>query len=141
LLFVQILVLTVAALACHVVTTLYLMQILNRTFDPHWRPRMLFPPTSFRHRYQWTLYYSGAVLFKTYRRTVFENLPYDFSGQVSRTTRVVCVVHHLFGFLFVAGTLIVAVYLAWGLWTGWERVPRTAPKHAPYNESTLPELP
>jgi hypothetical protein len=140
--FVPVLVITVASLLCHVVTTLYLMQILNRTFDPHWVPQMLFPPVGFAQRYKWTLFYSGAVLFKGVRQTIFENMPYDFRANVNRTTVVVCVVHHLLGAAAALGLLALAGYGLWELWVWWQALPRPVePKKQPIPDFDSPLAP
>jgi hypothetical protein len=130
-LFGPVLVLTVASVAAHIATTLYLMQVLNRTFDPFWVPQMLFPPVGFGQKYKWALFYSGAVLFKSVRQSIFENQPFDFRAQVSRTTVVVCVVQQLFAIAAIAGTVTLAVFGLSTLWTWWQDLPRPDDKKPP----------
>jgi hypothetical protein len=138
-LFGPVLVLTIASAAAHTVTTLYLMQVLNRTFDPFWVPQMLFPPVGFAQKYKWALFYSGAVLFKSVRQSIFENQPYDFRAQVSRTTVAVCVVHQLFALAAIAGTVTVAVFGLSAFWTWWQDLPRPdVKKPAPVDPDNLP---
>jgi hypothetical protein len=122
--FGPVLVLTVASAAAHTVTTLYLMQVLNRTFDPFWVPQMLFPPVGFAQKYKWAVFYSGAVLFKSVRQSIFENQPYDFRAQLSRTSVAVCVVHQLFALVIILGILTLAVFGLSSLWTWWQDLPR-----------------
>lgn len=136
--FVPVAVVTAAALICHVVTTLYLMQVLNRIFDPDWVPQMLYPPVGPGQRYKWTLYYSGAVWLKSVRDLVFENKPYDFSGRLSRTTRAVCLMHHLFAALALLGLLALAGYALFELWHWWQDLPSPEPpKPAPPPDDLL----
>ena len=130
-LFGPVLVLTLASAAAHTVTTLYLMQVLNRTFDPFWVPQMLYPPVGFGQKYKWALFYSGAVLFKSVRLSIFENQPYDFRAQVSRTTVVVCVVHQLFALAAIVGIVTLAVFGLSSLWTWWQDLPRPDDKKPP----------
>jgi hypothetical protein len=130
-LFGPVLVLTIAGAAAHTVTTLYLMQILNRTFDPFWVPQMLFPPVGFLQKYKWALFYSGAVLFKSVRHSIFENQRYDFRAPLSRTTVAVCVVQQLFALAAIAGSVTLAVFGLSSLWTWWQDLPRPDVKKAP----------
>lgn len=113
--------------AHHTFTTIYLMQVLGRAFDPFWKRRMFVPANTFGQRYQWTLYYSGAVISQTVRRTIFENIPYDFRGRVSRTTVIVCLLHSLAGVVIALGLLVLAAYGVWGLWSLWANLPRPVP--------------
>jgi len=138
-LFGPVLVLTLASAAAHTVTTLYLMQVLNRTFDPIWVPQMLFPPVGFGQKYKWALFYSGAVLFKSVRQSVFENLEFDFRAPLSRTTIAVCVVQHLFALATIVGGVTVAVMGLSSAWTWWQDLPRPEPpKPAPPDPSVFP---
>jgi hypothetical protein len=121
------LVVTVASIAAHTVTTLYLMQVLNRAFDPFWVPQMLFPPVGFKQRYKWALFYSGAVLFKTVRQTIFENQPFDFRAHISRTTVAVCVMQQLFALAAIVGSVALAAYGLSELWTWWQALPNPEP--------------
>ena len=129
--FGAVLVLTLASAAAHTVTTLYLMQVLNRTFDPFWVPQMLFPPVGFAQRYKWALFYSGAVLFKSVRLSIFENQPYDFRAPLSRTTIAVCVVQHLFALAALVGAAALAVFGLSALWSWWQDLPRPDGKSSP----------
>lgn len=119
--------LLIVVVAHHTFTTIYLMQVLGRAFDPFWKPRMFVPANSFGQRYQWTLYYSGAVISPVVRRTIFDNIAYDFRGRVSRTTVVVCVLHNIAGVLIALGLLVLALHGAWGLWSVWTNMPRPVP--------------
>jgi hypothetical protein len=124
-LFGPVLVLTLASAAAHVATAFYLMQVLNRAFDPFWVPQMLFPPVGFKQRYKWSLFYSGAVVFKSVRQSIFEDQPYDFRAQISRTTIAVCVVQQLFALAVISGTLVLATFGGMWLWAWWQALPST----------------
>ena len=119
----------IVVLSHHTFTTVYLMNILGRAFDPFWRPKMYVPAIGFKERYRWTLYYSGAVVFGFVRRTIFENIAYDFRGRVSRTTVVVCVLHNLAALVILLGLAVLALYGLWGAWWLWHHLPTTMPSH------------
>lgn len=133
------LVLTLAGAAAHTATTLYLMPILSRTFDPIWVPQMLFPPVGFGQKYKWALFYSGAVLFKSVRQSVFENLEFDFRAPLSRTTVAVIIVQHLFALVTLVGAVTVAVFGLSSAWAWWQDLPRPEPpKAAPVDPNDFP---
>ena len=117
----------IVVISHHTFTTIYLMNVLGRAFDPFWKPKMFVPAIGFKERYRWTIYYSGAVVFGFVRRTIFDNIAYDFRGRVSRTTVAVCVLHNLAGLVMVIGLSVLAVRGTFLGWTFWHQLPRPAP--------------
>jgi hypothetical protein len=117
----------IVVISHHTFTTVYLMKVLGRAFDPFWKPKMFVPAIGFKARYRWTIYYSGAVVFGFVRRTIFDNIAYDFRGRVSRTTVWVCVLHNLAGIVMVIGLGVLAVRGSYLAWTFWHQIPRPAP--------------
>jgi hypothetical protein len=117
----------IVVISQHTFATIYLMNVLGRAFDPFWKPKMFVPPNTFRDRYRWTLYYSGAVAFKFVRRTIFDNIAYDFRGRVSRATVVLCVLHSLAAVVIAVGLAALAARAAWAGWTLYHHLPRTVP--------------
>jgi hypothetical protein len=119
----------IVVIAHHTFTTVYLMNVLGRAFDPFWKPRMFVPAISFKERYRWTIYYSGAVIFRFVRRTIFDNISYDFRGRVSRTTVLVCVLHNLAGMVILIGGTALAIRAGWWVFSLWYHLPEPAPSH------------
>jgi hypothetical protein len=117
----------VVLISHHTFTTVYLMGVLGRAFDPFWKPKMYVPAIGFKERYRWTLFYSGAVISGFVRRTIFENSPYDFRRRVSRATFVVCVLHNLAGLLILLGLVVLLVYGVSATWWLWHQIPVTQP--------------
>jgi hypothetical protein len=130
-LFFPVLVLTVASAAAHVATALYLMQVLNRAFDPFWVPQMLFPPVGFAQRFKWSVFYSGAVVFPSVRQYIFESQPYDFRAQISRTSVAVCVFQQLCALATIVGVLALASFGGLWLWHWWQDLPTPQPSKQP----------
>lgn len=120
-------ILAAAATASHAVTTIYLMRVLGNAFDRDWTPRMLFPISGFRQRYVQTVYYAGAVLFRRIRRTIFEDIPYDFRRRVSRTTVAICLFQYLVAAVTLIALAVVSLYIALELWHVWQHLPRVVP--------------
>jgi hypothetical protein len=123
----RIVVLGVLLLVGHAGATLLLMGILGPAFDPFWKPLLNVPINSFRRRYLWTVYYSGAVVSRRVRRLIFENIAFDFRGRVSGAVAAFCALHTLMGVLILLGAGALGTFLAWRLYLAWAASPGTAP--------------
>lgn len=123
----RILVVGVLLLVGHASATLILMGFLGPAFDPFWKPLLNEPINSFRRRYLWTVYYSGAVVSRRMRRLIFENIAFDFRGRVSGIVAALCALHTVMGVLILLGAGALGTLLAWRLYLTWVASPGTAP--------------